>query len=71
MKSVGCTDLKESAILISGGSSVTVVPNGIPSEEEVILRVFSLVPAILTIRLLSVVHGSVFSVLVRRPLTVS
>lgn len=40
MKSVGyilCTDLKESAILISGGSSVTVIPHGIPSEEEVIL----------------------------------
>ena len=40
MKSVGyilCADLKESAILISGGSSVTVIPHGIPSEEEVIL----------------------------------
>lgn len=41
MKSVGyilCTDLKESAILISGGSSVAVIPHGIPSEEEVILH---------------------------------
>lgn len=41
MKSVGyilCTDLKESAVLISGGSSVTVILHGIPSEEEVILH---------------------------------
>ena len=45
MRSVGCilcTDLKESAILISGGSSMTVIPRGIPTEEEVILHVFSL-----------------------------